>query len=101
MNYQGRFENDDLPCRLHEKHVVFRGNRHFETGVNDSLQVAGGSLGLPTGVWGHSESSKLHPPEYHPSKRAYVVVVVTKKQKFETERGVPPLLLSPFEYPLC
>ena len=28
VNYLGRFEKGDLPCRLHVFHVVFRANRY-------------------------------------------------------------------------
>ena len=44
VNYSTCFENDDLPCRLHEKHVVCRVNHHSRNRVNKSLQVAGGVL---------------------------------------------------------
>ena len=42
VNYLPCFENDDLPCRLHEKHVVCRVNHHSRSRVDSSLQVAGG-----------------------------------------------------------
>ena len=42
VNYLPSFENDDLPCRLHEKNVVCRVNHRSRNRVNSSLQVAGG-----------------------------------------------------------
>ena len=42
VNFLPRFENDDFPCRLHEKHLVGRANHHSRNGVNISLRVVGG-----------------------------------------------------------
>ena len=42
VNYSPCFENDYLPCRLHEKHAVCRANHHSRNRVNGSLQVLSG-----------------------------------------------------------
>ena len=45
VNYLPCFENDDLPSRLHEKHVVYRVKNRSRNRINSSLQVAGGRSG--------------------------------------------------------
>ena len=42
VDYSPSFENDYLPSRLHEQHVVCRVNHRSRNRVNSSLQVAGG-----------------------------------------------------------
>ena len=39
VNYSGRFEKGDFPCRLHVFDVVCRVNHHSRNRVNSSLEV--------------------------------------------------------------
>ena len=63
VNYLPCFENDDLPCRLHEKHVVCRENHRFRNRVNSSLQVAGGCAGARRHTGSPSRQPVLKPRE--------------------------------------
>ena len=60
VNYLPCFGNDDLPCRLHKKHVVCRVNHRSRNRVNSSPQVAGGAARLPRG--GTTSSSEYRQP---------------------------------------
>jgi hypothetical protein len=42
VNYRPLIQNDGFPCRLKAESLVCRGNHHSETGVDSSLEVAGG-----------------------------------------------------------
>ena len=42
MNCIEAFAKVDFPCRLNSESLVYRGDHHSETGVDSSLEVAGG-----------------------------------------------------------
>ena len=65
VKYSPCFENDDLPCRLHEKHVVFRVNPRSRNRVDSSLQVDGGCSSSPWGGRRFTSTSDEEHGEMH------------------------------------